>query len=653
MSYGVMSEEQRKLGRTPSGQNLEGKVKKLRTFFLKPHCEEGCKQSIKGNSVLKVNQPNRQRLRNSKSLNRSLQPKKSVSHRRSCVKHSIVTGIKECKQTQLTSRSTREQLSRRETVEVQETHQNRSSAFNQKISVSVNANYGINKREDINTDAAMASNQKTEETTQQEHMSEDEMQLIDPENMSFATVMAMFRKLDAKISDLQRPVQSIIDEATTKIEEKSKQIAKDNIPEVSELKRQLLYEKRKNRTMGQLLQAMHDEFGDLKSRVESLEISNTKRQITLTNFYAEGEKDEVIEQIQDFLEDEIGLRPVIEDTYPIGGQIPPTRVVIFQTLNEKKEIMKHKDRLKNIENCDKNQYYINDYLPQPVQERRRREAAIRKANKAKNEKEREDITYDKGSLCIAGVPYIKIIHPPTPEEIIDISEKQLDDILQMQVPKGIEIVKGDSKFTSYLLDTSDPAEVQKAYIKIKLVHTKARHIVCAYNLPGKETHLLQDYCDDEEHGAGSKLLQILLDQKQFSRAVFVVRICGRDKLGYNRFVSYAEALEGAVKKIPYNTHLKIQQEWTERPQKETRKTSYQYQHISRSKVRGAGFRGSGARGQPRRQYIHRNKRSRSQRSSSASDTERKMTYREAMMASPGSPKPQRSKNGHNNATSRR
>ena len=37
----------------------------------------------------------------------------------------------------------------------------------------------------------------------------------------------------------------------------------------------------------------------------------------------------------------------------------------------------------------------------------------------------------------------------------------------------------------------------------------ARHIVCAFWINGEESYYGQDFCDDEEHGAGRVLLDFL------------------------------------------------------------------------------------------------------------------------------------------------
>ena len=65
--------------------------------------------------------------------------------------------------------------------------------------------------------------------------------------------------------------------------------------------------------------------------------------------------------------------------------------------------------------------------------------------------------------------------------------------------------------------------IRDAYLKLREQHGDARHIICAYWLPGNNYTVLQDYVNDEEFKAGKKLLNLLKAAEIYNRAVFVVR----------------------------------------------------------------------------------------------------------------------------------
>ena len=79
-----------------------------------------------------------------------------------------------------------------------------------------------------------------------------------------------------------------------------------------------------------------------------------------------------------------------------------------------------------------------------------------------------------------------------------------------------------------------------------------RDIVCAYQIPGQNWPALQDYQDDDEHGAGRHLLNMLLNADIFNRVVFLVRYYGGEHLGPSRFQAYTEAAQSAITHDPYN-----------------------------------------------------------------------------------------------------
>ena len=77
-------------------------------------------------------------------------------------------------------------------------------------------------------------------------------------------------------------------------------------------------------------------------------------------------------------------------------------------------------------------------------------------------------------------------------------------------------------FIGYTMTPKTMEEVNLAYVKIKGLHTEARHIVSACRLPGRNFHINQDYFDDDEHNGGSYLLRLLVSCEIQNRAIFVV-----------------------------------------------------------------------------------------------------------------------------------
>ena len=96
-------------------------------------------------------------------------------------------------------------------------------------------------------------------------------------------------------------------------------------------------------------------------------------------------------------------------------------------------------------------------------------------------------------------------------------------------------------------------------MNLKLYFPEAQNIICAFNLPGSLKHYTQDYCDDKENYAGSKLLHMLKMNNVTSRVVFVVRYSNGTKLGPKRFEYILKAAKQAIEVSPFNKFVNEKQ----------------------------------------------------------------------------------------------
>ena len=183
---------------------------------------------------------------------------------------------------------------------------------------------------------------------------------------------------------------------------------------------------------------------------------------------------------------------------------------------------------------------------QPMRKRRRERDIKAEIKRDPNDKTKTEHTA-KG-FKVGDAVYRKKIDVPDPSQILELKAEELEE---MQVE--------DSVLVPYIVDVSSYNMIRKAYLKIKLMHARARHIVCAYFLQGQEKHLLQDYVDDEEYGAGRILLHMLKRNSIHHKAVFVARFCGRIKLEKQRLVSYATAVQKTFEMNNYNAILRKEQ----------------------------------------------------------------------------------------------
>ena len=312
----------------------------------------------------------------------------------------------------------------------------------------------------------------------------------EPETMSIEAVLTMFKNLQSVLGEK---------EATTSSE--------------------LI-----NKATRSAIQRMADENAELKERVAKLELNNNKKAITISGLFLSQDKDEGRKEIDAFLSDVLGAYLEIEDFYEIGSGYPSTKVVIFQSLRDKQRIMQVKNRLKGQKNEIGKQYYINDYLSAEINEKRKHERYLIATNDEQGADDKVDIGYVDGVFQVAGTKYVRKIVAPSATQLVDMSVEQLRETMAIPICKGPEVEKKGNKFIGFSLPVSTLAEVESAYLKMRLCHPKARHIICAYAIKSEEEKFFDahGYCDDGEHGAGIKLLQMLEENCIEQRVVFVV-----------------------------------------------------------------------------------------------------------------------------------
>ena len=445
-------------------------------------------------------------------------------------------------------------------------------------------------------DGASAQSECETETDQEMEIND----IHNPAVMSVSTVQEMFaalklelQRLNTKVEKIEANQEANTSEATISdcvsqvVSQVNNQLENGEIEKVEELKTDLKYFKRKTRTLTDVVERMSVEIEDLKSRLENVEISTSKRAISISGLYLDGQKSEMIERVEHFLYNRIGVSTSVDDVYKMGSKEPKLVIAYLQSGFDKRRIMRNKYRLKDLRNKDGGRIYINDYTTAIQQEKRKREKKIKEDNSALDKP--LEIKFYKGQMMIQGETYKPKVAVPTPKQLIEIEPKELDNILKLQLNASEKLIKEKSIFEGYAASVSSYQEINRLYVKMKLIQPMARHIVCAYYLPGEEQkHYTQGFCDDDEHGAGKQLLNLLVENKIVNRVVFVSRKYGGIRMGAERFQCYVQATKNVLSAHTKNTVLKIEQYITEQVQKPINKKVTPTYNNNRGGGRGRG-----------------------------------------------------------------
>ena len=378
-----------------------------------------------------------------------------------------------------------------------------------------------------------------------------------PRLISISAVLQMFKKIQSEVNEA-------VSNQKQKVEERLMNFKQEIIKDVStavstglqhnqeqdNLKAELYHWKHKSEVLTDTVERLNTDISELVQRMDNVELNNVKKSVIISGLPVAEKKGQNWLMLDQLFSEGLNLEIEIEDFYTLG----PNFVVSFNTMETKRQVMKNKYMLKDMQGPYN--IFINDYLPPAVQEKRRREKdIIAKCQES-------DVSYSKAGLVIRGIPYRKKVQPPTPKQLVNMDIKDLERILKIKLKKDAEITQEKSIFSAYTAEVSSHAAIREMYQKMKLIQPGARHIVCSYYIDHQEEHYSQDYHDDGEPGAGRVALNILTQNNVKNRVVFIARKYGGVKMGSERFQCYAEVTKAALLThgIKINHYVKRQQQ---------------------------------------------------------------------------------------------
>ena len=408
----------------------------------------------------------------------------------------------------------------------------------------------------VNSNSMMA----TEGDINRQHMSVDQMQEIlqtdneekqhqllekYPKTMDIMTVLEMFKEIKIALAENSTRLEKV--ESQKESGRKSDEETSIDNPGLQSVHLEVQALKKRNRFLNGHLSRVTQEMRELQSRIEMMEINNAKRMLILTGHPITKKKGDGIRDLECFFDSKMSIQPAIEDFFFMNAADQSNVVITFQTVYDKKLVFQNMDKLKNPKVGKYKKYSFHDYYIPATNEKRRRERTVMQRFKQEEGAKQEDMEFGKGGLYFKNKLYQKLVPLPDPTSILKMQLPQVEGILAYKITKGKEERYEGNTFVPYAIDTTNPDEIKKAYLHVKLQHPSARHIVCAYRLPGYPQHEYNDYQDDGEFGAGEKLLQMLEANDIPQKAVFVARYCGPQKIGNKRFDMYVEAAKNLLK----------------------------------------------------------------------------------------------------------
>ena len=380
-----------------------------------------------------------------------------------------------------------------------------------------------------------------------------------PETITLELVWQMFSEVKDRLDNIEKNeegrTERIIEKCQERIIDDFSGLIEDNATEVMKIKADLAFYKHKTDVLTNVCNSLHGDVHDLTQRLEGLELSNAKRSVCISGLSLPmTKKDEMAVHMEEFINKNVQVQVAVEDVYTLGTSENKTLVVEFQSIHEKREVIANKANLKDVR-VKGRKVYINEFLPITTQEKRRRERQIKKDLESNEETKNLTVEYTRAGLTIEGKPYRKMVSPPTPKEMVSLTVEELEEVLKMKTIKGGEEALEGSRFAACAAKVKSIVQVRKLYIKQKLTRPDAKHIVCAYYLPGVAFQNA-DFHDDGEPGSGRILLDLLTRNNLEGWVIFVARKYGGIKLGADRFKMYIRSACDVLSLNPNEQMLK-------------------------------------------------------------------------------------------------
>ena len=304
-----------------------------------------------------------------------------------------------------------------------------------------------------------------------------------------------------------------------------------------------------------IIQVEDRKISSLQRAVDEAKAKSMARNVVISGITGDEEEEDCKEKVESFIKQKLRKEITeneVQVAHRLGPKVDPEKdraMVVRCSEGLRRTIFKFTKNLKGQKNNKKQPYYVDPQLPASwAAERRALNNKLRRARNKNNKRKQEDqvpIQIKNNILHINNQPQKNLFAPPTVTEVLSVTRKEVERLDKIQVAESQMYTEKGSMFCAYASPVSTPAHVRDCYMKIKLWHPEADHVMMATVLNG-------DYhsCDNGEDNAGIKLERVL-EQRETKEdvAVFVVREYGLVQLGPRRFHLIREVANEALNKL--------------------------------------------------------------------------------------------------------
>ena len=291
-------------------------------------------------------------------------------------------------------------------------------------------------------------------------------------------------------------------------------------------------------------------MNELHQRVLKLEKRSMQQNLVISGIKEE-ENENCAQQVSNLLTQDLRITEEIgiKRAHRMGRGNNRPIVAKLQNKSHKGAIFPELKKLKGT------QKYVNDQLPEELEEKARIERYILSCNNKLQQGAKKYMSFTKGKLMIGKQhpkAYVPRIIPLQPDDILNLTEADLKSLQEVPLFTIDSCEEKNSKYLGYACMANNLSDVNTAYKHLKVKHSDATHIMMAYKLAGVDMTKDIGCTSDGEYGAGLKLLKKLQELGKQQCALFIVRFYGGTHLNKRRFEIPLEMADQLLEKMEQN-----------------------------------------------------------------------------------------------------
>ena len=152
--------------------------------------------------------------------------------------------------------------------------------------------------------------------TEDENKAEENMDQ-NPQSLSLTSIYHMFIDLKKQLSKIpaenEKSKRELKKECIVEVSKAANEMIQHECEEVRVLKQDLARYKHKTEVLTDIVNRMHMKQEDFRQKFESLELSNSKKMITISGMQIDGDKDNLMETVQVFFDEFFERKLTVED----------------------------------------------------------------------------------------------------------------------------------------------------------------------------------------------------------------------------------------------------------------------------------------------------------------------------------------------------